>query len=207
MHPTHSVPFDVWPCRKGAVDKSRARYEAVSKKNLWRWYNKLKRWKRIKDLPGAGRVCLLVYQALMDVINESSGRLDPGYLKIAAGAHCSRSSVGTVLKVLRQLGVLTWDQCCTRGPGKNGKFTIKQDTNAYRFLPPDQWKGYVDTTPPPPPLPYPDTCGAPAAVATAAQLFIEAGETGGTWPQRINMLAIDPLDHLACGLARIAPPP
>ena len=200
MNPTLSIlRSHIWPCRKGAIDKSRARFSPHPKATLWQWFGKLEKWLLAKGIPGGARIVRLVYQSLVKMIDPATGRLDPGYRAIAAKAGCSRSAVYLALKLLRVLGVITWDQCCTRGPGEDGGFEIRQDTNAYRLLPPSEWRGYVDQTPPPPP---------PDRDAWGAAYRLQEDEMDGwmsadSWDEKLELLASNPDDQLSCRLAAL----
>jgi hypothetical protein len=61
------------------------------------------------------------------------------------------------VKRLRDLGLLDWLRRCVEDQDEEGRFRLRQLTNAYGLLPPSQWRGFAE--PPPPPPPQPGTWG------------------------------------------------
>jgi hypothetical protein len=106
-----------------------------------------------------GRTALAaLYALLFDFLNHKTGRLDPSLDAIAHKAGCCRRAVVDALARLRDLGLLVWQRRCEEHRDAEGRFRLRQRTNAYGLLPPSQWVGYRDNDPPPP---TPDTLGAP----------------------------------------------
>ena len=99
-----------------------------------------------------------LYALLFDFLNHRTGRLDPSLDAIAAKAGCCRRAVVDALARLRDLGLLAWRRRCEQTRDAEGRFRLRQRTNAYGLLPPSQWLGYRDNEPPPP---DPATLGAP----------------------------------------------
>jgi hypothetical protein len=139
-----------------------------------------------------------VYYALaLDFQNFLTGRLDPSYDTIAEKAGCCRRAVADALALLRDLGMIAWQRRCEETQDAEGRFRLRQRTNAYAVLPSSQWIGYRDNDPPPP---SPDTLGAPNRVPDP----IEAAVAELTHGQRMASLAaleVDPCDALATALA------
>src|SRR3954454_25371119 len=124
-------------------------------------------WDRETRQPGRhggviGRTALSVFYMLaFDFQNFRTGRLDPSLDAIAEKASCCRRAVVDALARLRDLGLLTWQRRCEETRDAEGRFRLRQRTNAYAVLPASQWRGYRDTDPPPP---NPATLGAPERV-------------------------------------------
>src|SRR4051812_38672970 len=175
----------------------------MSRKAAARLWHKARRWDRETHQPGRhggiiGRVALDVFYVLaFDFLNYASGRLDPSLDRIAEKACCCRRAVVDALARLRDLGLLTWQRRCEETRDAEGRFRLRQKTNAYGLLPATQWRGYRDNEPPPP---DPATLGAPDRVLDP----IEAAVAEITHGQRMASLAAleaDPRDALALALA------
>src|SRR3954447_13544324 len=78
-----------------------------------------------------------------------------------------------------------------------GRFRLRQRTNAYGLLPPSQWRGYRNTDPPPP---DPATLGAPERVPHPIEAAV-AELTHGQRMASLVALEADPRDALAMALA------
>ena len=106
---------------------------------------------------------------IFDCLNYASGRLDPAIATIAKLAAISDRSAARGLAALKAAGVLNWLRRC-KGEMEDGRYTLRQESNAYAILPASQWHGY--TPPAEPPAPDPAAWGAtpplPDAVTAAA---------------------------------------
>src|SRR3954464_15193910 len=126
-----------------------------------------------------GRTALAaLYALLFDFLNHRTGRLDPSLDAIAAKAGCCRRAVVDALARLRDLGLLAWRRRCEETRDREGRFRLRQRTNAYGLLPPSQWRGYRDNDPPPP---DPDTLGAPERVPDPKRPRSRSLPTGSAW--------------------------
>ena len=148
-----------------------------------------------------GRTALAVLYALaLDFQNFRTGRLDPSLDAIAARAGCCRRAVVNAIRRLRDLGLIAWRRRCEEDRDAEGRFRLRQRTNAYAVLPSSQWTGYRDTDPPPP---DPAALGAPERVLDP---MIEVAIAELTHGQRVATLAAleaDPGDRLAMALAAL----
>ena len=167
---------------------------------LW---HKARRWDRETRQPGRhggiiGRTALDVLYALaFDFQNFRTGRLDPSLDTIARESRllpprrrrCARPAARS-----RAAGMAA----AMRGDrDAEGRFRLRQRTNAYAVLPPSQWLGYRDTDPPPP---SPDTLGAPERVPDPIEAAV-AELTHGQRKASLAALEADPRDALAMALA------
>src|SRR3954447_9641342 len=80
-----------------------------------------------------------------------------------------------------------------------GRFRLRQRTNAYGLLPPSQWRGYRDTDPPPP---DPATLGASEPISDPIEAAV-AELTQGQRMAAVAALEADPRDRLAMALAAL----
>src|SRR4051812_46707960 len=190
-----------WPVWCGSV-AGPVRFAPMSRKAAARLWHAARRWDRETRQPGRhggaiGRTALAVFYALaLDFQNFRTGRLDPSLDAIAYKAGCCRRSVGRALARLRDLGMVSWQRRCREDRDEQGRFRLRQETNAYAMLPPSQWVGFRDNAPPPP---SPDTLGAPERVLDP----IEAAAAEIAHSNRKASLAAletDPRDALALAL-------
>src|SRR4051812_4677012 len=175
----------------------------MSRKAAARLWHKARAWDRETRQPGRhggviGRVALdVLYVLTFDFQNFRTGRLDPSLDMIAAKASCCRRAVVDALARLRDLGLLAWRRRCEETRDSQGRFRLRQRTNAYGLLPPSQWKGYRDNDPPPPDL---ATLGAPERVPDPIEAAV-AEITSGQRKAAVAALEADPRDRLAIALA------
>jgi hypothetical protein len=200
-HISHiTIPWPVWRDSTTAP----VRFCPLSKKEAVKLFHKAREFERQTRLPGKqdgalGRNGLAILHVLIfDCLNYQTGRLDPSQKTIARKAGISERSVGRGLVKLKDAGVLTWLRRAGETRDKQGRFCLKQDTNAYGLLPPSQWRGFIERNEPPPPSP--DTWGATPPlpdVLTQAITHIQQGNQQAT----LDMLEADPNDSLAMALA------
>jgi hypothetical protein len=156
-----------WPVWRNSV-ASPVRFAPVSRKQAAKRWHAARKWDRETRRPGRhggiiGRTALAVlYTLSFDFQNFRTGRLDPSLDAIAAKAGCCRRAAVTAIRHLRALGLLTWQRRCEEHRNAEGRFRLRQRTNAYGLLPPSQWRGYRE--PAAPPAPFPDALGAPAPI-------------------------------------------
>jgi hypothetical protein len=197
--------FAAWPVWSDSTTKE-IRYQPLPKKvatRIWHRARDFDRKTRRKDHHGGavGHAALQVLHTLIfDFLNYRSGRLDPSYAAIARAANVCERTVANALKRLRELGILNWVRRC-REEREEGRFALKQETNAYAVLPPSQWRGYKE--PPEPPPPAPGTWGdLPPLPPVLAQAVAEQ-QASGSLRTVIGILDSDPGDKLADALARL----
>jgi hypothetical protein len=100
---------------------------------------------------------------------------------------------------LRDLGLLTWQRRCEETRDAEGRFRLRQRTNAYGLLPPSQWRGYRNTDPPPS---DPATLGAPEPIPDPIEAAV-VEITRGHRMVAVTALEADPRDRLAMALAAL----
>ncbi len=187
-----------WPVWRDSVRKE-VKFAPLPKRQAVKLYHdarRLERQTRARNRQdGAiGRNGLAVLHAMLfDFLDYASGRLDPSAASIAKAANISERSVWRGLANLRAAGVITWLRRCIEAV-VDGRFVLRQQSNAYGVLPATQWRGYR-----PPPAPSPGTWGdhppLPDAITQASEeTSLEA---------MARTLDSDPHDGLAAALARM----
>ena len=194
-----------YPCRKGSTTKP-IRFMPLSRKEAARLWHQARRFecstRRFGRQDGAvTRNGLAVLHAfLFDFLHYASGRLMPSHATIARKAGISERSVRRGLVALKAAGVVNWLRRCAEGM-VGGRFTLRQESNAYALLPPSQWHGYH--APPPAPAPAAGTWGdhppLPDTITAACAEF----KAGASPSAIVAALAVDPGDGLANALARL----
>jgi len=179
------------------------RFTPMSRKDVAKLWHKARAWDRETRQPGRhggiiGRTALdVLYVLTFDFLNYATGRLDPSHDAIAAKVGCCPRTVGTALAKLRDLGVLGWLRRCEEDRGEDGRFRLRQRTNAYALLPSSGWKGYRDNAPPPP---DPATLGAPEHIPDPMIEAAVAELIHGQRKAAVAALEVDPNDKLATTL-------
>jgi hypothetical protein len=144
-----------------------------------------------------GRNGLLVLHSLLfDFLNFKTGRLIPSHQAIATAACISLRSVARGLDRLRDAGVINWLRRCVE-ERIDGRFTLRQQSNAYHVRPPSQWHGHRPHNSAP--GPEPGTWGDPAPGDPLGAFTGATGDLAG----RLDLLETDPGDRLAVALARL----
>jgi hypothetical protein len=191
----------LWPVWRDSTRKE-VRFQPLPKRQAVKLYHharRLERQTRARNRQdGAiGRNGLLALHALLfDFMHYASGRLDPSIKAIARAANISESSVKRGLVKLKAAGVVTWLRRCAED-WIDGRFVLRQQTNAYGVLPASQWRGYAPPAAPPAPfpgswgdhapLPDPLTCACQEASVAAMAMALDG----------------DPHDGLAAALGRL----
>jgi hypothetical protein len=197
--------YAAWPVWEGSTT-AEIQWPKVVKKAIIDWYHKARHWNAAKDITGRyggtlGSACMRVLECLIfDFQNWTTGQLDPGYKAIAKKTGLGRSTVAEALRKLKLYRVIHWVQRSAHH-WNNGKFELKQITNAYVLLPPSQWRG-VDL-PPEPPQPDPGTWGDHPPLPDVTEQALEEREQGGGMVAAIKILETDETDELAQSLARL----
>jgi hypothetical protein len=154
---THACTSAAWPVWSDSI-RAEVRFQPMTKRNavrLWHRARDFERQTRQRNRQdGAiGRNGLAILQALLfDFMNYRSGALYPSWAAIARAAGISERSVGRGLAKLREAGVLHWLRRCIE-EWIDGRFTLRQQSNAYAVCPTTQWRGYVAPVEPPNPAP------------------------------------------------------
>jgi hypothetical protein len=145
----------------------------------------------------------LVIKALL-FFQHRDGTLCPSKAAIAAEAKLSIRTTHDVLSHLRDIGVIGWQRRCKPG----NAFPWVQDTSAYFFRPPSEWRGYRPdaTAEPPPPPPPPEMWGACPPLPGAIDQWSELRKQGATAAARIAALQSDKTNGLALALAKLGGP-
>jgi hypothetical protein len=196
--------YATWPVWRDSTTKE-VKFQPMPKRQAVKLWHDARRFERQTRQPGKqdgaiGRNGLAVLQALLfDFLNYKSGALYPSWAAIAFKACVSVRSVGRGLVMLKAAGVLNWLRRCVED-WIDGRFTLRQETNAYAVLPTSNWRGYSG----PPPAPQPDagTWGEHLGMGSLLDIAAQAGRDGGR-AARIAALESDPGDKLAAALARL----
>lgn len=191
----------IWPVWADSAKKP-VRFAPMAKKAAVRLYHAARRFERQTRSYGRqdgalGRNGLAILHALLfDFLNFRTGRLDPAISTIARAANISESSVKRGLARLKASGVLTWVRRCIEVVADDGRFQLRQQSNAYAVCPASQWRGFAE---PPAPAPHPTTWGASPPLLGAIEL---ASEMSGAMAMTVALMS-DPTDRLAAALARL----
>lgn len=181
------------------------RFQPMPKRQVTKLWHDARRFERQTRRPGRqdgaiGRNGLAVLHALLfDFLNYRSGALYPSWAAIARKACVSVRSVGRGLAKLRAAGVLHWVRRCV-AEWIDGRFTLRQQSNAYAVLTCSHWRGYC--APAPAPLPRPGTWGDHPPM-NAINEALAAGRLGCSIADRVTALQSDPSDRLAAALAKL----
>ena len=197
--------YATWPVWHDSTTKE-VKFQPMKKKEAVKLWHKARQFERQTRKPGhqdgaIGRSGLAILQALLfDFLNYVSGALYPSYAAIADMACIDEVSVWRGLKKLKEAGVLNWLRRC-KEEYIDGRFTLKQESNAYAVLPSSQWNGYSE--PPEAPPPASGTWGDHPPLPSALELAAIVGREGGDLTARIAALESDEGDPLAAALARL----
>jgi hypothetical protein len=101
----------------------------------------------------------------------------------------------------KQLGIINWIRRCREDRDEDGRFVLRQETNAYAILPISQWNGYVDaeTTQPP----HPTAWGAYPPLPSVVEEALTTAQNGGCMMAVVTRLEDDPRDTVAAALASL----
>jgi hypothetical protein len=143
----------VWPVWRDST-KAEVKFQPLPRREARRRWHEARRMERQTRQPGKqdgklGRNGLAVlYVLLFDFLNFATGKLIPSYEAIGNAACISERSVARGLVKLKDAGVLNWLRRCAED-WVEGKFVLRQLSNAYAVLPPSQWRGYRPRDPAP----------------------------------------------------------
>jgi hypothetical protein len=205
LPPAPQTTYAAWPVWRDSTTKE-VKFQPVTKRQAVKLWHDARRFERQTRQPGKqdgaiGRNGMAVLHALLfDFLNYRSGALYPSWAAIAFKACISVRSVGRGLVMLKAAGVLNWLRRCIED-WIDGRFTLRQETNAYAVLPCSQWRGY--SAPPPAPPPDPGTWGDHPPMPRGLDLAAIVAREGGDLRARIAALESDAGDGLAAALARL----
>jgi hypothetical protein len=195
--------FAAWPVWRDSTTQE-VKYQPTPKRQAVRLYHKARRFERQTRQPGhqdgaLGRNGLAVLHALLfDFLNYATGRLEPSYERIANKACISVRSAARGLVRLKGAGVLHWLRRCREDRDEEGRFRLRQESNAYAVLPSSQWRGFVE--PEPRPL-EPWQLGAVPPLPDALEAATAGLAAGGSIEAAIATLSEG--DRLGAALARL----
>lgn len=195
-----------WPVWSDSTMK-KTRFVPLPKKAAMRIYHKAVRWNGSGKLAGChggviGSHVLLVLQTLIfDFLSYGTGRLDPSYAAIQRKTRLCRQTVAKALARLKELGIINWIRRCREDRDQDGRFALRQETNAYAILPPSQWYGYTDPIMPDPP--HPTAWGATPPLPPLVEQAATDAREGDSMRAIVSRLDADPGDSLALALARL----
>lgn len=197
--------YAAWPVWSGSTAEP-VTFQPTPKKKALKLWHRARAYERQTRQPGhqdgaLGRNGIAVLQVLIfDCLNYASGRLDPAIGTIARLAAISARSAARGLAALKAAGVVNWLRRCT-GRMEDGRYVLRQDTNAYALLPSSQWRGYMSLPEAPPPErgTWGDHPPLPDALTAAVLEQREGGGAAGA----IRELESDPGNVLAAALARL----
>jgi hypothetical protein len=203
--PIRPKTYAAWPVWSGSTT-AEIKWPQVVKKAVIAWYHKARDWNARKEAIGRyggtlGSSCLLVLQSLtFDFQNWKTGQLDPSYEKISVKTGLGRSTVATALARLKQYGIIHSQQRCA-DHWHNGRYRLKQISNAYMLLPPTQWRGVE--IPPEAPPPDPETWGATPPLPDVMTQAIDDRQHGASVNAALTVLEQDDNEPVALALARL----
>ncbi|AMW35723.1 hypothetical protein AY555_10105 (plasmid) [Haematospirillum jordaniae] len=87
---------------------------------------------------------LAVYRAFVEMINWETGELTCSYKTLGEKAGYGQTTVYKALKFLREQGIIFAVNRCIKRTFDNGRFLLKQVSNAYAFLSPARWQLKMD---------------------------------------------------------------
>lgn len=199
--------YAAWPVWHDSI-KARIKWQRLPKNLANRIYQKARAYNRTARIEGRyggalGSAALRVLESLIfDFLNFTTGRLDPSYEKIAGKTGLGRSTVAEALARLKQLGIIHWVRRCAED-WVDGKYQLKQESNAYSLRPPSQWIGFEDPDPPAQP-PDPESWGAAPPPPDQITLAADDARHGASLGSVAAVLEADPADQVAQALARFA---
>ena len=208
MIPPAPKTYAAWPVWHDSTTKE-VRFQPMKKKEAAKLWHKLRKYENQSKQPGhqdgaIGRNGILIMQSLLfDFLNYVSGALYPSYAAIAEKSGVSLSSVYRGLNKLRDAGVINWVRRC-KEDYIDGRFTLRQESNAYAVLPSSQWNGFSE--PPPAPPPAAGTWGDHPPLPCGLDLASTVRREGGSLSAQITALEGDegnPLARALAGLGRL----
>jgi hypothetical protein len=146
-------------------------------------------------------VLLVLHTLIFDFLNQKTGRLDPSYSTLQRATRLCRQTVATALATLKELGIINWIRRCREDRDEDGRFVLRQETNAYAILPTSQWRGYTDSEEAEPL--HPTAWGACPPLPSVIEEAATTAHEGGSMAAVIARLEDDPRDTVAAALSRL----
>lgn len=198
--------YATWPVWSDSSLK-KTRFVPMPRKTAMRIYHKAAQWNSRGKLAGrhggliGSHVLLVLHTLIFEFLNYGTGRLDPSYAAIERKTRLCHQTVGKALARLKELGILNWIRRCREDRDDDGRFVLRQETNAYGILPPAQWRGYFETPTPEPP--HPSTWGAVPPLPPLVEQAATDARDGDSVRTIVRRLDADPGDRLALALASL----
>jgi len=176
------------------------RWTRVDRRMATKAFHQAREWDRRTHVAGRhggrlGHVALQVLHCLIfDFLSFKTGRLDPSYEAIAAKANLARSTVAEALKRLRTSGILHWLRRCEE-TYEDGRYVLRQVSNAYAVLPPSLWR-HAGILAPEAPTPAPGTWGDHPPLPDVASQAAEVIRAGAGDAPLLRLLDLEPADSL-----------
>jgi hypothetical protein len=172
-----------------------------------RIYHKAVEWNRRDKLAGThggvigSHVLLVLHTLIFEFLNQRTGRLDPSYSTLQRATRLCRQTVAVALARLKELGIINWIRRCREDRDEDGRFVLRQETNAYAILPPSQWRNYMEVEIPEPP--HPAIWGACPPLPSLIEQAAAAAQEGHSTASIVRRLEDDPRDALASALSSL----
>jgi len=202
----NGTSFAPWPVCSGSTTKD-ARFVPLPRKAAMKIYHKAVQWNRRDKLAGThggvigSHVLLVLHTLIFEFLNQKTGRLDPSYSSLQKATRLCRQTVAVALARLKELGIINWIRRCIEDRDADGRFVLRQQTNAYAILPPSQWRDYMDVEIPEPP--HPATWGACPPLPSLVEQAATAAQEGDSMASIVRRLENDPRDTLASALSSL----
>lgn len=202
----NGTSYATWPVWSGSTTKE-TRFVPMPRKAAMRIYHKAAKWNGSGKLAGrhggliGSHVLLVLHTLIFEFLNQATGRLDPSYKAIQHKTRLCRQTVAKSLARLKELGIINWIRRCREDRDEDGRFALRQETNAYAILPPTQWHGYTDPVTPEPP--HPSTWGRTPPLPPLVEQAATDASDGDSMKTIVSRLDADPGDPLALALARL----
>lgn len=196
-----------WPVWSGSTTKD-ARFAPLPKTAAMKIYHKAVKWNSSGKLAGkhggiiGSHVLLVLHTLIFNFLNYGTGRLDPSYAAVQTKTRLCRQTVAKALARLKELGIINWIRRCREDRDEEGRFVLRQETNAYAILPPSQWIGYLESAVAPEP-PHPSTWGACPPLPSLVEQAAMHAKDGDSMKSIVSHLEADPGDALALCLASL----
>ncbi len=202
----NGTSYAAWRVWSGSTTND-ARFVPMPKKAAIRLYHKAVEWNRRGKLAGChggligSHVLLVLHTLIFDFLNHATGRLDPSYRAIERRTRLCRQTVAKALARLKQLGIINWIRRCREDRDAEGRFMLRQETNAYAILPSTQWRNYTDIDICEPP--HPATWGACPPLPSLIEQACTSQREGQPIAAIVSHLEDDPRDTVASALASL----